>query len=170
MRDDQYNPSPSGDDLDIDVRLRSLTRARPRPGFADRVLTGVRVPLPRWMRSVRNGIRALVTGPRGWLILGSAALVTAATWGTALALGFHFRGYVTEGTRHAVREAAVPVLREGLALSQLQWNGFLNSVSGWFDGMFLSPTAFLLGYGIVALVSTVALKLLTAEPSRARGS
>ncbi|HEX9726921.1 MAG TPA: hypothetical protein VGA37_00280 [Gemmatimonadales bacterium] len=168
MSDDLRSPTPSDTDSDLDNRLKTLARVPVPARFEDRVLARVRIPLPAWLRRTSKGVRAMLSGPRGWMILGGFSLATAAAWSVTVAAGVHFGGYLSEGARHAVSEAGVPLWREVGAAGQFQIEVIRSSVLDLFEAMRVSPAVFAMTYGAVAVVSAAGLRILTAEPSRVR--
>jgi len=108
----------------------------------------VRVPLPRWLRGLRNGIQSVTSGITGWTMLATFSLATA---------GVVARNVIA-GVREGLSEVVFPAIQTGWA-----------AVTIWLAGLGLSPETVLIGYGVVVLVCLVALRWLTADPARTRG-
>lgn len=166
MRDNPNFPVLSDDASDLAPQLAGAKRYSPAPDFEGRVMAQVRHPLPRWARHMRDYLEGIVSGPRGWVVLGTFSVATATAWTVAIAAGLHWSGYVTEGTRIAVTEAGGPVWREILAGASRAGDALLNSVSGAFASIGISPAALAIGYGAVVVTSAVGFKILTREPTR----
>jgi hypothetical protein len=170
MNDELSVPQPMDDDPAVERRLDGLGRFDPRPGFEDRVVRQVRVPLPRWLRGLRDRFRGLVSGVTGWSLLATASLVTAAAWGSMIAAGVRYRGAVTGGASFSLRElmgAAWQGAREYVLLPAWQ------TVNGWWDGLAASGLpvqGIAIGYGIVVLVSAIVVWRLMAEPVQSKGA
>jgi hypothetical protein len=170
MRDTPNLPLVPDDDPVVDRLLTGAGRFSPQRGFEDRVVSRVQVPLPRWLRSVRDHVRGLTTGVTGWALLATFSVATAAAWTTAAVFGVRFWGEITGAARITWREAlglAREVANEALVPA---WNLARAEVSAWLASLGFDPATVVVGYGIVILVSAVALWRLTAEPARSRGT
>jgi hypothetical protein len=167
MTDDLQTPALNGD---LDRGLVAAGRFSPKPGFENRVLSFVRHPLPRWLRHTRDALRGMLSGPRGWVILATFSAATAAAWGSVVVAGIQFRGYVSEGTDIAIREWGLPAWREALIGIQNYWDVVRSTVQGWVGQIGVPLTTLLIVYAGVTLVSLLALRKLSTEPSRLRGS
>lgn len=157
------------EDPQLDTALRTLARFSPRQGFEDRVVTRVRVPLPRWLRGLAASARGLVSGVTGWTILATFSAATVAAWGSALAAGLRYQEVVVGGTSISldqVRAAMEPALSVLLSRVAAEWAAVQQTIAG----AGLSARALLAGYGILALVCALALRRLMAEPARAKGT
>ena len=170
MQDNADFPLVPDDDPVVDRLLGSAGRFSPKRDFEDRVISRVRVPLPGWIRSLRDRATALTSGVSGWTILTAFSLATAAVWTTAVAAGVRFWGDISSGAGLVLREGlglAREVINEGIVPG---WELTRAEVSAWLASFGLNPTMVVVGYGIVILVCAVGLKLLTAEPARRRGT
>jgi len=170
MRENPDLPLVPDDDPVVDRLLGSAGRFSPQRGFEDRVVSRVRVPLPPLVRSLRDRVRGLTTGVTGWTVLATFSIATAAAWTTAAAFGVRFWGEITSAARITFREAlglAGEVVSEALVPA---WNIARAEVSAWLASLGFDPATVVIGYGIVILVSAVALWRLTAEPARSRGT
>lgn len=163
-------PRVPDDDPVVDRLLSGAGRFSPQRGFEDRVVGRVRVPLPAWVRRLRDRWVALTSGVSGWTVLATFSLASAAAWGTGVALGVRFWGEVSAATGLALRQAgdlARQVVAEGLVPG---WQLTKAEVSAWLASLGVDPGAVAVGYGIVILVCAVALRWLTAEPAESRGT
>jgi hypothetical protein len=170
MPDEANLPLVPDDDPVVDRLLGSAGRFSPKRGFEDRVVSRVRVPIPRWLRTIRDALNARMSGVSGWTILATFSLATAAAWTTAAAAGVRYWGEISGAASLVWREAlslAGEVFREGIVPG---WELTKAEVSAWLASLGLDPTMTVVGYGIIALVCAVGLKLLTAEPARRRGT
>lgn len=158
------------DDPQLDRTLRGIGRFNPRRGFEDRVVSRVRVPLPRWLRRRRDWLRATLSGVTGWTILATFSAATAAAWGSMLAAGLRERDAIVGGVSFSLDWAIRAAGREVLALVTEPAAAWAVAVRQSIAGAGVSVRALLLGYGIVALVSALALWRLMAEPARAKGA
>jgi hypothetical protein len=169
MRDNPDLPLVPDDDPVVDRLLSGAGRFSPQRGFEDRVISRVQVPLPRWLRGLRDRVRGLTSGVTGWTLLATFSIATAAAWTTAAAFGVRFwaeiSGAVGPGWRNALGLAR-EVVREGVVPG---WALVRTEVSAWLASLGLNPTMVVVGYGIVILICAVALWRLTAEPARSRG-
>jgi hypothetical protein len=168
------NANPNApDELDDPAAERLLAgagRFSPQRGFEDRVVSRVRVPLPRWARALRDRFRALTSGVSGWTLLATFSVATAASWATGAALGVRYWGEISAvwdqswGQVLGVVRGEVPLgLPPVLADARL-------AIDQWLAGMGLNMQTAAIGYGAVVLICAVALRLLTAEPAHGRGS
>lgn len=170
MKDEPNVPLPVGNDPAVGRWLDGLGRFDPRPGFEDRVVNQVRVPLPHWLRGLRDRFRGLVTGVTGWTLLATASLVTAAAWGSMIAAGMRYRGVVAGGVSFSLREvldAAWQGLTDYVLLPA--WRG-LGGVREWLAASGLPVRGIAIGYGIVVLVSAIVVWRLMAEPAQSKGA
>jgi hypothetical protein len=169
MTDQPKVPVPNGDP-ELEQTLRGLSRFSPRQGFVDRVVGRVTVPLPAWARRLRDRYQATFSGVTGWTILATFSLATAAAWGTAIVAGVRYGDVAIGGTSVASagawqaiqRAAADAVVRPAVEL--------LASAEAWAAGIGLPLRTLAVAYGLLALVSAVILRRLTAEPARAKGA
>lgn len=168
MNDRPNAPIPAPEaDRQLDHALTGLPRYAPVPGFVERVLGRVRVPLPAWARTVRDWLRSYVTGVRGWVILGSLSVATAASWAVAIGLTVSYWDELTYGL-DVIGLAAVPGWQEVAALAGTWVNAAAAGLVGWTGALGI-PFGILAGtYAAVTLVSVVALWRLTAEPAGMR--
>jgi len=170
MQDDANLPLVPDDDPVVDRVLGGAGRFSPKRGFEDRVIDRVRVPIPRWLRTIRDYLERQTSGVSGWAVLATFSLATAAAWTTAAAAGVRYWGEISGAASLVWREAlslAGEVFREGIVPG---WELTRAEVSAWLASLGLDPTMVIVGYGIIALVCAVGLKLLTAEPARRRGT
>lgn len=170
MRNSPDLPLMPDDDPAVDRLLSTAGRFSPQRGFEDRVISRVRVPLPRFVRGLRDRWHGLTSGVTGWTLLATFSIATAAAWTTAAVLGVRFWGEISAGAGIVWRDTlglAREVFREGIVPG---WAIAKAEVSAWLASLGLNPTMVVVGYGIVALVSAVALWRLTAEPARGRGT
>jgi hypothetical protein len=159
------------DDPQLDSTLRSVARFSPRQGFEDRVVGRVLVPLPRFLRRLRDSWRATVSGVTGWTLLATFSLATAAAWGTAIAAGVRYAPdvrYAVPWTSGEFRQLLAEGLRESYATQvAAEW---ASAIQLQIAGAGLPLRALLAGYGMLVIVSAVALWRLMAEPARAKGT
>jgi len=163
------NPTPAGGPPLLDRALAALGRFTPGAGFERRVLARVRVPLPAWARGVRNWFRGMTSGARGWALLGSMSIATAGVWVLGIGAGLQFSDYVTKGSRILTSEVLPAAWSELLAQAASQRDAVQNSVSGALGALGVSWQALALGYGLIVVVSAVALRLLMTRRVRVRG-
>ncbi len=168
MNDDANLPVDEGADPALDRWLDGLGRFSPRQGFADRVVAQVRVPLPRWLRGLRNWGRGLVTGVTGWTLLATASLATAAAWGSMVAVGMRYDTVVREGVSISWTEASAMV--RGAATDALLVPAGEVLVAGerWLAATGLPFRGLMIAYAITIVVSAIALWWLMAQPARTR--
>jgi hypothetical protein len=169
MRDDLKHPNNPEEDPAIDRALTGLGRFSPRQGFEDRVVSRVRVPLPQWLRGLRDAIRSVTSGVTGWTMLVTFSIATVASWVTGavyaarywdpiwVGVGAAAHGAVA-GAREVLSSVVFPAIQTGWA-----------EVTIWLAGIGLDPKTVLIGYGVVVLICLVALRWLTADPARTRG-
>lgn len=168
MNDDANFPVNGGADPALDRRLEGLGRFSPRQGFADRVVAQVRVPLPRWLRRLRNWGRGLVTGVTGWTLLATASLATAAAWGSMLVAGLRYDAVVRESVSISWSEASA-TLREAVTNLLLVPTGdWLVAGERRLAATGIPLSGLLIAYGITIVVSAIALRWLMAKPARTR--
>jgi hypothetical protein len=170
MRDNPDFPLVPDDDPAVDRLLSNAGRFSPQHGFEDRVVSRVRVPLPPWLRSVRDHVRSLTSGVTGWTLLATFSVATAAAWTTAAVFGVRFWGEITGAAGITLREA-LGLARE-LANEALipGWELARAEVSAWLASLGFDPATVVIGYGIMIVICAVALWRLTAEPARSRGT
>lgn len=162
-------PNNPEEDPAIDRALTGLGRFSPRQGFEDRVVSRVRVPLPHWLRGLRDAIRSVTSGITGWTMLATFAVATVAAWATGTVYAARYWGPIWVGAG-AVARGAVAGARE--VLSSVVFPAIQ---AGWAEvtirlaGLGLDPNTVLIGYGVVVLICLVALRWLTADPARTRG-
>jgi hypothetical protein len=170
MPHDPRAPLVPDDDPVVERMLSGAGRFSPQRGFEERVVSRVRVPLPLWLRGVRDRWRGLTSGVSGWTILATFSLASAAAWGVGAAVGLQAWGEVAgvtdvvsrevgRGLRIALAEGVVPAWRLASA-----------EVSAWLQSFGFDPRAVVIGYGVVVLASAVAVRRLTAEPANSRGT
>jgi hypothetical protein len=170
MRDDQHLPTEPDDDPAIERAIAGLGRFSPRPGFEDRVVGLVRVPLPLWLRGLRDRIRGFTTGVTGWLVLATLSVATVAAWGTGIGLALRYREAVGAGTSVALREATTAV-RKTLAVELLPAIGDARAgLVSRLAGLGLDLQTVIIAYAALVLMCAAALRWLTAEPARTRGT
>jgi hypothetical protein len=170
MRESPDLPLVPDDDPVVDRLLGSAGRFSPQRGFEDRVVSRVQVPLPHWLRSLRDRVRGVTSGVTGWTVLATFSIATAAAWTTAAAFGVQFWGEITGAARVTLREVlglTGEVVNEAVVPA---WNIARAEVSAWLASLGFDPATVVIGYGIVILVCAVALWRLTAEPARSRGT
>lgn len=165
LSDDRPIPDGRPDDLALTSQLGAVARFNPRPGFGIRVLSQVRHPLPRWARRVRDWLRGLVSGVRGWVILGSASLVTAAAWTVAVVAGIRSSDALVQAWDAAMINPE---------LANLTWEArralaaVPGDVIGALEATGMPWEVLAAGYGVLVVVSGVALWRLTTRPDRVR--
>ena len=122
----------SAEDLALDRHLLTLQRFAPSPGFGDRVLARVRLPVPAvaWKRTVA---KSLVTPRRLWWASGLAAASSTA-WIVAAA------NWVSEGGWQALvsqftSSVALPAWALALQLAALAGQQITTSVFGAYAAM-----------------------------------
>lgn len=164
MTDERNLPADAADDPALDRHLAGLPALVPGSAFMERVLRRVRVPYPRWFLRTRAWAKGWVSGPRGWILLASFSVATAACWGLGIAVALHFNVL-----------SLVALAR----LASPTWTAFataagvtLDTVSAWLFGA-LAATGLQLqvlvtgSLGIVAL-SAVGLWRLARTPAHMR--
>ncbi len=158
------------DDLNTDPELDRLLASLPRfdlsRDFEDRVMERVRIPLPAWAVAIRDGFRGMVTGPRGWVTLGTFSAATAVTW--FLAIGAMV-------SQPQLLGAVVAAFASELLLPAWSWlmadvaanaGAFWFAMTGWLAAAGLSVTAFAVLYSMVAGISLIGLRRATMAPAR----
>lgn len=163
-------PIVPDDDPAVDRALSGVGRFSPQRGFEDRVVGKVRVPLPAWLRGMRDRWRALTSGVSGWGLLATFSLATAAAWGTAAVVGLQAWDAVSGLSGIGLSEigsVARRVIAEGVVPG---WQVASAEIAAWLRSLRIDPRAFVVGYGVVILVCAVALRVLTAEPAKGRGT
>lgn len=166
---DANAPRVPDDDPETDRLLAGLGRFSPQRGFEDRVVGRVQVPLPHWVRALREQGRGLTSGVTGWTVLATFSLATAAAWTSVAVVGARYSTEIgaawSQGGRQVARlfrqdvlERLFPVLASVRA-----------GVGEWLGSMGLDMQTAALGYGAVILVCAAALRWLTAEPHKTRG-
>jgi hypothetical protein len=164
-------PAVPDDDPETDRLLAGIGRFSPQRGFEDRVVGRVRVPLPRWLRTLRQHLHGLTSGVTGWTVLATFSLATAAAWTSVVVLSARYWGEIgavwNQGARQVARVFRQDVL-EWLELYPVL--GSVRSAIGeWLGSVGLNMQTAAIGYGVVILVCVVALWRLTAEPHKTRG-
>jgi hypothetical protein len=155
--------SPAEEDSIVHGFFFSLQRFSPRPGFADGIMSEVRVPAPRWVQAAANAKRSLVETGRVWWLLGGFAGTSIASVSAVLAIAFVHTasmgalvdamivtvaipiwrtvlGGISAITQAAYRAAEITVLP---AESVLPWTAAvlaLISLSGWMLYRLMQPT------------------------------
>jgi len=158
------------DDPAADRLLAGAGRFSPQRGFEDRVVSRVRVPLPGWARVVRDRVRAMTSGVAGWTLLATFSIATAASWTAGAVLGVRYWTDISAVWNQGWRQV-LGVLRGELPLGVPPvLAGARQAVEQWLAGLGLDMQTAAVGYGAVVLVCAVALRLLTAQPARSRGS
>ena len=171
MNDELRPPIPSPeDDLELDRSLEALPRFKPLPGFADRILARVFVPLPRWARAVRDRVRRVLSGPRGWVTLGALSVATAATWAVMIGVTMAQWDNVTVAVRIAARSVGLTRWQDAVASVTPYWDTARNGLAGAIDAIPLPFGALVGGYAILTLVCVVALRRLTRTRARMRAA
>ena len=166
MKDEPNVPLPIENDAAVGHWLDGLGRFDPRPGFEDRVGNRVRVPLPHWLRGLRDRFRGLVTGVTGWTLLATASLVTATAWGSMIAAGMRYRGVVAGGVSFSLSEvldAAWQGLTDYVLLPA--WRG-LGAAREWLAGSRLPGRGLASRYGVVVWWGAIAVWRLMAGPAQ----
>lgn len=161
MHDDLNARVPPEEVLAIDRLVAGLGRFSPRPGFENRVLRGVRIPLPRWARAIRSWLRGITSGITGWIVLGTASLATAAMTAVAIGTAVYFQDYVTHGVSVLGSGVLAPAWDEVLRFGPTVRSRIAEVASADLGGTGFSWKTVLLVYGAVALGSAVALRFLT---------
>lgn len=157
-------------DPELERLVSGVGRFSPQRGFEDRVVSRVRVPIPRWLRGLRDRSRALTSGVPGWTLLATFSVATAAAWTSAAVVGARYSGELAavwdEGGRDLFR-----LLRQDVAHDLLPlWGVAQAEVARWLGSVGLDMQTAAIGYGGVVLLSAVALRWLTAAPHKTRGS
>jgi hypothetical protein len=170
VQDADY-PAIPDDDPEADRLLAGLGRFSPQRGFEDRVVGRVRIPLPRWLRSMRQYFRGLTSGVTGWTVLGTFSLATAAAWTSVAVIGAQYSGEIGAVWNQGQRQLA-RVFRQDV-LEWLEVRPVLDAArsvfEGWLGTVGLDMQTAAVGYGAVVLVCAVAVWRLTAEPRKTRG-
>lgn len=159
------------DDPDTDRLLAGIGRFSPQRGFEDRVVGRVQVPLPRWLRSVRQYLRGLTSGVTGWTVLATFSLATAAAWTSVAVVSARYWTEISAVWGGGVRQ--VGRIFRGDVLAWLDVRPVLERaqavLAGWLGRAGLDMQTAAVGYGLVIIVCAVALWRLTAEPHKTRG-
>lgn len=164
MTDERNLPDNPAEDPALDRDLAGLPTLVPGAAFLERVLRRVRIPYPHWFLRVRAWAKGWVTGPRGWGMLATFSVVTAASWGVGLAIALRL---------HALNLAALarqvgPAWTAFAALASLQ----LHSAQTWLLGDLaatgLQLQVLLAGYLGIAALSAVGLWRLARTPAHMR--
>lgn len=173
MTNDARNPAHPApvpdDDPEAQRLLAEVGRFSPRQGFEDRVVKQVRVPIPRWLRGIRDRIQAVTSGVPGWIMLATFSLATAATWGTGVVMALRYRGPIEAGAESVLQEANTGLRQDvaGTVLPALETARA--EVAAWLASFGMDLGSVVIGYGMLVLICVVALRWLTAEPARTRG-
>ena len=172
MRNEPQVPVPLEEDPAVDRWLGVVGRFSPRQDFEDRVVNRVRVPLPRWLRALRDRARAMVSGFTGWTILATLSLATAAAWGSMIAAGIRYRGVVSGGTSWSLREVLDAGQRWLTDYVLLPAGRDLAGAREWLAASGLPVRGIVIVFAIVVMVSAIVLwkwKLM-AEPAQSEGA
>jgi hypothetical protein len=171
MRNDSQAPVPLGEDPIVDHWLTGVGRFSPRHDFEDRTISRVRVPIPRWLRALRDRLRGMVSGVTGWSLLATFSLATAAAWGSMMAAAIRYRGAVDDvGASLSLREGIVALrqwLNEQVLLPAAR---DLAAKWEWLTASGIPVRGLMIVYAIVVLVSAIALWQLMAEPAKSKGA
>lgn len=169
MQPDAKLPRTPDDDPATERILDGIGRFSPQRGFEDRIVGRVRVPLPRWVRGMRDYARSLTSGVTGWTVLATFSLATAAAWTSVAVVGARYSGEIAavwnQGGRGLFRVVRRDIVKDILPL----WDIARAEVGQWLGTVGLDLQTATIGYGAVILVSAVALWRLTAEPRKTRG-
>lgn len=166
MRDDTMTPYQPESDPGLDHDLAALERFTPKPGFESRVLDSVRHPLPAWARRTRDTLRWMVTGVRGWVILGCCSAATAATVALAVGAAVRFSDYTSRGGELVLSEVIEPASRGAVAVGTELANELSTSVLGALGTAGIPWQGFAIAYVVLVGVSALALRILTRPPQR----
>jgi hypothetical protein len=170
MRNESQAPVPFEEDPAVERWLGGVGRFSPRHDFEDRVISRVRVPLPRWVKALRDRARGLVSGVTGWTILATFSVVTAAAWGSMIAAGMRYRGVVSSGTGWSLREV-LDASRQWLADYVLVPAGReLAAAREWLAASGIPVRGLTIAYAVVVLVSAIVLWRLMVEPATSKGT
>jgi hypothetical protein len=96
------------------------------------------------------------------------SLASAAAWGTALVAGLRYGNEITGGFSLASDEARDVARRAALDFVVRPVLDGLAAAQSWAAGLGLPLRTLGLGYAALALISTLALWRLMADPARAR--
>ncbi len=170
MRNEPQVPVPLEEDPAVDRWLGGLGRFSPRRDFEDRIIGRVRVPLPRWLKALRDRARGLVSGVTGWTILATFSVVTAAAWGSVIAAGIRYRGVVSRGTGWSLREVLDAGQRWLTDAVLLPAGQDLAAAREWLAASGLPVRGLVIAYAIVVMVSAIVMWWLMAEPAKSKGT
>jgi hypothetical protein len=170
MKDEPQVPVPLDEDPAVDRWLGGVGRFSPRQDFEDRVVSRVRVPLPRWLRALRNRARAMVSGVTGWTILATFSLATAAAWGSMIAAGIRYRGVVSGGASWSLGEALAAGRRWLTDYVLLPAEHDLAAKREWLAASGLPVRGIVILFAILVVVSAIVLWKLMAEPTQSEGA
>lgn len=164
MTDERNLPNDPADDPALDRELAGLPSLVPGMAFMERVLRRVRIPYPRWFLRVRAWAKGWVTGPRGWGILATFSIVTAASWGVGLAitLRLHVLSLV------ALARQVGPAWTAFAAVASLRLHGAETWLLGALAVTGLQLQVLVAGYLGIAALSAVGLWRLARTPAHTR--
>jgi hypothetical protein len=154
---------PDSDDSRLDDALADIGHPAPGMGFADRVLSRTRHPLPRRLVRIRDWFRQATSGVRGWVLLTIISITTLGTWSVAGSVAWRERDVIARGADIAAAEAVVPAVQAARG-----WREIV--VDRLFDWLPLSIPAlkfFLMLYAAVSLVCVIGLWWLMRTPRAA---
>lgn len=170
MKDEPQVPAPLEEDPAVDRWLGGLGRFSPRQDFENRVIGRVRVPLPRWLKALRERARGLVSGVTGWTILATFSVVTAAAWGSMIAAGIRYRGVVSGGAGWSLRAVLDAGQRWVTDYVLLPAARDLAAAREWLAASGVPVRGLAIVYAIVVLVSAIVLWRLMVEPAKSKGA
>lgn len=154
------------DDDRLDDVLTGIARPRPGRGFADRVLARTRLPLPLWLTPLRDWVRGVTSGFRGWLLLIAASVATLTVWTAAGTVAWQQRAFIQRGSEIAARELGPPTAEAVHGVREVVIGRLLD----WLPLGLPALKLILILYAAVAVVSAIGLWWLTRTPRAAEVS
>lgn len=151
------------DDDGLDGLLADLRRPLPGRGFADRVLARTRLPFPTWLKPLRDALRGMFTGVRGWTLLAILALSSAGTWTLVGVSTWNHRAAIASGAEITASEVGVPTLQSVQGVRDV----LIERLFDWLPLSLPVLKMFLILYAAVALVCALGLWWLLRTPRAA---
>ena len=164
MTDERNLPNDPAEDPALDRQLAGLPMLAPGATFMERVLRHVRIPYPLWFLRVRAWAKGWVTGPRGWGMLATLSVVTAATWGVALAVAVRTRTL----SQAAIANLAGPIWTAASAATSAQLHAAWTWLLGALPATGMQLEVLVASYLGIAALSAVGLWRLARTPAHMR--
>lgn len=169
MNDSIQTPVPDpADDAGWDRLLEKAGGFTPRTTFPDQVLRLVRVPLPRWMASIRDGVRGMFRGTRGWIMLGGLGVGSAAAWGLVIGITTTQTALVRRMASPFINYVLGPGWHQTTALVTEGYHLAVGAALGWLPIHGAALETALAAYAALALACFLAVRRLMSTPARAR--